>query len=505
MNHSRSSITRATTAPVAMAPVAMARAAMALALFLPLVLASCSEPSSPSGPEITSADLDDAIVGEPYSAGISATGGDGDYSWEVVSGGIPPGLAANVEDLADNDLLITGTAEEVGSFTFTVRVEDGRGQSDQQQITLVVRPVPGGGVIATPALAPALAGFTYQVVLRTLDTIPDFTWTVVEGSLPAGLTLRADGQFQGTPETTDTVTFTVQAESSNAIGRESYTLRVVRDEPSRFNITAFAVVDVPPSLEDNLAEAIRRWEAAIVGDLPAAMTQIGLFDPPDCGGFGQLVEGAPVDDILIMVNIDSIDGVRGVLAQAGPCVIRSSTLPVAGILTLDETDLKAALTEEWVTDIIQHEMGHVLGIGALWELMEILEGRGTDDPRYTGAEAVSAYQAAGGADAAIPVENEGGAGTRDSHWREAVFGSELMTGFAEAEGVNMFLSRMSIASLADLGYTVDLDAADSGTLLPAIMSDGHRGDRAWRDIVGVGPIRVTPDSVRPTPVPGGTP
>jgi hypothetical protein len=58
----------------------------------------------------------------------------------------------------------------------------------------------------------------------------------------------------------------------------------------------------------------------------------------------------------------------------------------------------------------------------------------------------------------LPVENHGGPGTEDSHWRETVFGSELMTGFISGE--TQPLSRMTIASLADLGYQVNMDAAD---------------------------------------------
>src|SRR5215207_4498866 len=59
---------------------------------------------------------------------------------------------------------------------------------------------------------------------------------------------------------------------------------------------------------------------------------------------------------------------------------------------------------------------------------------------------------------AIPVENSGGSGTRDSHWRESTFNNELMTGFLDS-GANP-LSRMTIGSLEDFGYTVDYGAAD---------------------------------------------
>ena len=67
------------------------------------------------------------------------------------------------------------------------------------------------------------------------------------------------------------------------------------------------------------------------------------------------------------------------------------------------------------------------------------------------------------------MANTGGPGTRDSHWREAVFGNELMTGFIN-QGVNP-VSRLTIASLADLGYQVNLEAADAYMLpSPTVMA-----------------------------------
>ncbi|HKA06113.1 MAG TPA: hypothetical protein VKD71_02565 [Gemmataceae bacterium] len=60
----------------------------------------------------------------------------------------------------------------------------------------------------------------------------------------------------------------------------------------------------------------------------------------------------------------------------------------------------------------------------------------------------------------MPVEgNNSPVGSRDSHWRESVFGSELMTPFVNA-GVDP-ISRVRVASLWDLCYTVNLAAADT--------------------------------------------
>jgi hypothetical protein len=50
----------------------------------------------------------------------------------------------------------------------------------------------------------------------------------------------------------------------------------------------------------------------------------------------------------------------------------------------------------------------------------------------------------------VPVEQDGGPGTRDSHWDEEIFGNEIMTGYINNS--DNYLSQMTVASLDDLGY-----------------------------------------------------
>ena len=114
-----------------------------------------------------------------------------------------------------------------------------------------------------------------------------------------------------------------------------------------------------------------------------------------------------------------------------------------------------------------HEMGHVLGIGSLWTEYGVANGEGTDSSSFTGPAARAAWESLGGAAGTrVPVENcvgfsssQCGAGTKDSHWRERTFDNELMTGFLNG-GVANPLSALTIASLQDIGYTVDMSIAE---------------------------------------------
>jgi hypothetical protein len=190
-------------------------------------------------------------------------------------------------------------------------------------------------------------------------------------------------------------------------------------------------------------QAAARWSQVITGDLPNATYR-----------------GIAVDDVLINASAVAIDGVNGILGQAAPDAFRAgSNLPYHGFMEFDSADMASLQQSGLLLSVILHEMGHVLGIGTIWSAEGLLQGAGSANPIFTGANATAQYNQIFGASAAgVPVENMGGPGTADAHWRESVLGNELMTGYANV-GANP-LSKITIGSLADLGYAVNYAAAD---------------------------------------------
>ncbi|WP_459556606.1 beta strand repeat-containing protein [Lacunimicrobium album] len=195
--------------------------------------------------------------------------------------------------------------------------------------------------------------------------------------------------------------------------------------------------------------AAARWAEIIIGDLPDV----------DIGG------GTIIDDVLISAEVVDIDGPGGILGQAGPTAVRAdgTFIPFQGQMQFDSADLAELEASGQLTDVILHEMGHVLGLGTIWDLKGLLQnpsnGDGVTDTRFTGPNAAAQYNAIFGvAGTSTPVENSGGPGTADGHWREATLDNELMTGFLNA-GVNP-ISRITVGQWEDLGYVVDYTAAD---------------------------------------------
>lgn len=229
--------------------------------------------------------------------------------------------------------------------------------------------------------------------------------------------------------------------------------------------------------------AAARWGRIITADVPSVV-----------------VAGETIDDIVIDASGTAIDGPQGILGQAGPTQLRpGSFLPAAGVMEFDTADLTAMEADGSLVNVITHEMGHVLGLGSIWDELGLRQGAGGVNPTFTGASAMREFGtlAGGGAPRAVPLDNVGGPGTRDVHWREAVFGNELMTGFLN-DGVNP-LSRVTIACFEDMGYAVDYGAADPYTLPSqlelALLGSGVRlGDHGGRGVMLLPPKTVLPES-----------
>jgi hypothetical protein len=267
--------------------------------------------------------------------------------------------------------------------------------------------------------------------------------------------------------------------------------RALAATASPFTIEVRFIGGLTDSQISAFAKAADRWASVIVGDLPAVE-----------------VDGEIIDDLLILAQGTPIDGPGRVLGQAGPTHLRpasagpSAFLPAKGIMFFDTADLVKMEIDGILLDVITHEMGHVVGIGTLWRKKDLLKGEATRNPAFSGGAAIAEYEAMrpGGRRTRVPVENTGGPETRCGHWRETVFRHELMSGFIATQGNR--LSRLTVASLQDLGYQVDLVAAEPYELpdLLALAEEGllvnHQAPIDFGVVYPVIPQPLPHDSLR---------
>ncbi len=222
------------------------------------------------------------------------------------------------------------------------------------------------------------------------------------------------------------------------------------DDRGRFNITLKFVVPPTERQREVFEQAAERWERIIIGDVPSFT---GII-PSAFEGLPPAVDGT-LDDIVIEIALIPIDGPFGVLGAAGPRFVRTiDFLTLSGVMFFDSDDLDFLEQLDLFDEVIVHEMGHVLGVGTLWNIppqfgdRNLLQGP-ADSPYFAGRKANVFWNAEGGT-GELPIEFLGGQGTAYSHWQESTLNNELMTGFLNL-GENP-LSRITAGSMRDLGY-----------------------------------------------------
>jgi len=233
---------------------------------------------------------------------------------------------------------------------------------------------------------------------------------------------------------------------------------------------------IDPSIQAAFTRAAQRVNALVVGDIPDfALSNYDVASQCQVAGVAPLTE--TVGSVIVYASVDSIDGPGKVIGSAGPCAIRNtSKLAIVGTMKFDVADLMTIFNDGRLNDVIFHEMLHVLGFGTLWDPLykNLIINKSTPSTAYIGAAGIAGCLQSGGTgfkcSPTIPLENQGGVGTIDGHWRESVFTTELMTGIVSAPGVANPLSLMTIGALTDLGYITNTAVADTYVLTSASAS-----------------------------------
>ncbi|MFN8053523.1 MAG: leishmanolysin-related zinc metalloendopeptidase [Acidimicrobiales bacterium] len=328
-----------------------------------------------------------------------------------------------------------------------------------------------------PNNAPVIASFSAIYPSGPTPHTTPFQWSISD---PDGdpMTCQLDVDGDGTYDQTVAActSDSLRAATLHTVGTANAVLRVSDATKSATATTAVRVdpasadalqIDVrytgafTPSQEAIIDLAVTRWEQIIVNGFPDTST-FGWTNS-DCSN-GPGYEG-PVDDLLLDVNLVAVDGPGAELGAGAVCDYRFSggefRLPRFSALRLDSADIASLEANGQLYDVVLHEMAHALGFGDVFWQRPVasprLIGRNTSDPQFVAPTARAEWQRLGG------TGNVPAAPTIGNHWRESVFGAELMTPNYNA-GVPNPLSRVTLAALRDVGYTIDLDQADTYSL-----------------------------------------
>ncbi len=172
---------------------------------------------------ILTGDLPVAVLGTEYQVLFGAAGGTGGYVWSIAGGTLPTGLTL------DAGGLLSGTTTEEGIFTFTVSVRAGM-LTSVKSFTVIVSAKTLPLEIVTRSLVPGFVAHPYRYPLTAFGGIPPYRWTV-DGLLPPGLEMDANGVIFGAPTmpAVDTLTFRVE-DATGAFDDRPIAIRVVNPD-----------------------------------------------------------------------------------------------------------------------------------------------------------------------------------------------------------------------------------------------------------------------------------
>ena len=476
-------------------------------------LGSCGQLFSSAEPDFGSRNIPTQI----YTVGLSiidlkllkATGGRGDLQYRLEPE--IPGLT-----FAASSVVLSGTPTTAGSYSMTYTATDENGSS--ATLAFAVRVVELGDTReAAVAITPGspirgrfLTDQTVHYFKVEMNAVADLIAATDRNHIYGDTFVRLEGQgdasedrdYIDTLENAGPGTYYIMVELSEQSFRQSrdYALAVwsIGPENDTFDIRIQYAGEHPPTAaqEEMIDAAVEFWEMAIKEN-GATSGHIVTTSQWECRGVSPTF-GDYIDDLSIYVYFEPIDGVGGTSGRGGPCFLRptstdeSSGLPYIGEMRFDT----AELSSERLRPTAFHEIGHVLGIGTLWTNFGLLRNPSegavspVPDTHFTGERAIAAFDQVGGVryrGAKVPVENNTAEhkGGVDTHWRESVFGDELMTPTFTV-GTFAPASVVTIASLEDLGYAVNYGAAQ-GYSLPTSASSAdssitvHLGDDVFAE------------------------
>jgi hypothetical protein len=201
-------------------------------------------------------------LGAPVQAQFSATGGTPPYTFSGCSG--------NGFSLSASGLL-SGTPASAGAFACTVTATDSQGFTGSVSLTLTVTAPLTIGPFTLP---PGIVTKPYDpVTLPATGGKSPYTWSVISGSLPAGLGLSTSGLISGTPQAGGTFTVTVQvADSAGATASANGTL-IVASAPVPSGAVGAGMVGVAyPAVTFSVSGGTKPFVWSSGGSLPPGLS-----------------------------------------------------------------------------------------------------------------------------------------------------------------------------------------------------------------------------------------
>jgi uncharacterized repeat protein (TIGR03803 family) len=238
--------------------------------------------------------------GVALSRTLTTAGGTAPYIYALASGALPTGLTLSAAGV------ISGTALQTGTFTFTVAATDALGCTGSRAYTWTIN-------CPTLTLNPAtFAGITIGDPITRAVSVTNaagtVTYAVTAGLLPAGLTLTGN-QISGTPTANGSYTFTLSAtDAAGCTTSRAYTWTV-----------ACPVLTLAPATFADVSTGVALTRTLSLGGgpvLPVTYTATAGALPTGLSIASNLITGTPTATGTFSFTISATDAVGCTTSKA---------------------------------------------------------------------------------------------------------------------------------------------------------------------------------------------
>ena len=293
-------------------------------LFSSVVVAQCNVTLSP-------ATLPDGTVGTFYSQTVTASGGTAPYTFVLspAGGSLPPGLSLN-----SNSGTISGTPTTMGTFTFTIEGADAVGCQGEKDYSITISTCPPI-TLSPKSLPDGKSGAFYSQTITASGGTSPYTFSIVGGSLPEGLTLSSSGVLSGTPTNTGTYAFEVSAVDANQCsGNHVYSLNIVGCNTNEGSLWGYVAIGDAQSIYILNGQDVSGTVKLVSNDGTAFTSALENgefhFDSVPVGAYSLSGEISYYDYILYDAQYLSY----GCLAPSGQKIQKKVTLPISNVEVL---------------------------------------------------------------------------------------------------------------------------------------------------------------------------
>ncbi|MEP7456667.1 putative Ig domain-containing protein [Phyllobacterium sp. SB3] len=243
--------------------------------------------------------------GQPSTYNFSASGGTSPYSYSLVAGSLPVGISFSAAGV------LSGTPTVPGNYNIAIRATDsstGSGAPFSLQSNYTLQVGAPTMAITPPTLANAQVGIAYASTLTASGGVGPYSFALISGALPIGVSFNSAGQLSGTPSTSGAFALNIRATDANGqFVSQAFTLNV--DAPT---ISVAPATLSAGSVASSYSETVSATGgtapysyAITAGSLPAGLT---------LNTSTGVISGTPTTEINANFTVTATDSTGG----AGP-------------------------------------------------------------------------------------------------------------------------------------------------------------------------------------------